>query len=134
VNFVLDTNAVSETVKPRPNPEFITWRNTQDPASLFITTITLAEVWQGFYSLAPQHPDYDRVKLFSRELAREYRVLNFDARAAAVWGEMTAGRAGPFPARDSFIAAIVRSRGYRVVTRDAGPFERMGCNVINPWK
>jgi len=48
-------------------------------------------------------------------------------------GEITAKPTGPLPLRDSFIAAIVRSRGYRIVTRDAMPFERMGCTVVNPW-
>jgi len=47
---------------------------------------------------------------------------------------MTAQASGPLPLRDSFIAAIVRSRGYRIGTRDAAPFERMGCKVVNPWK
>jgi hypothetical protein len=134
VNFVLDTNAVSETEKPRPNPGLIAWHDAQDPACLFITTVTLAEVWHGFHSLEPNHPDYDRIKRFASELPRKYRVLNFDTRAAAVWGEVMASAIGPLPLRDSLIAAIVRSRGYRVVTRDTTPFERMGCKVVDPWK
>ena len=134
MNFVLDTNAVSETRKPRPNSGFVTWLATQDAAHLFITTITLAEVWNGFHSLEPAHPDYDGIKVFASELPRRFRVLNFDTRAAALWGEMTARAAGPLPLRDSFIAAIVRSRGYRIVTRDVLPFERMDCKVIDPWK
>jgi predicted nucleic acid-binding protein len=134
VNFVLDTNAVSETVKPRPDPGFVSWHGAQDPAHLFITTITLAEVWNGFHNLQPEHPDYDRIKTFASNLPRKFRVLNFDSRAAAIWGEMTAHAGGPLPLRDSFIAAIVRSRGYRIVTRDATPFERMGCKVVDPWK
>ena len=47
---------------------------------------------------------------------------------------MNAHATGPLPLRDSFIAAIVRARGYRIVTRDTAPFERMGCKVFNPWK
>ena len=134
MNFVLDTNAISETEKPRPNPGFIAWHDAQDPAHLFITTITLAEVWNGFHSLQPEHPDYNRIKIFASELPRKYRVLNFDSRAAAIWGELTAHATGPLPLRDSFIAAIVRSRGYRIVTRDTKPFERVGCKVVDPWK
>ena len=134
MNFVLDTNAVSETEKPRPNPGLIAWRDAQDPAHLFITTVTLAEVWYGFHTLAPSHPDYERIKLFASNLPRKYRVLNFDSRAAAIWGELTAQASGPLPLRDSFIAAITRSRGYRIVPRDTAPFERMGCKVSNPWK
>jgi len=44
VNFVLDTNAMSETEKPRPNAGLIAWHDAQDPAHLFVTTVTLAEV------------------------------------------------------------------------------------------
>ena len=134
MNFVLDTNAISETEKPRPNPGFIAWHDAQDPAHLFITTITLAEVWNGFHSLPPTHPDYESIKRFASDLPRKYRVLNFDSRAAAIWGEPTAHATGPLPLRDSFIAAIVRSRGYRIVSRDTKPFERMGCKVVDPWK
>jgi len=134
VNFVLDTNAISETRKPRPNPGMLDWLYAQDPAHLFITTITLAEVWHGFHRLEPKHPDYDSIKRFASDLPRKYRVLNFDTRAAAIWGELTSYASGPLPLRDSLIAAIVRSRGYRIVTRDAAPFQRMGCKVLNPWK
>ena len=134
MNFVLDTNAASETEKPRPNPGFMAWHDAQDPAHLFITTVTLAEVWHGFHCLPPNHPDYNSIKRFATDLPRKYRVLNFDTRAAAIWGELTARANGPLPLRDSLIAAIVCSRGHRIVTRDTAPFERLGCKVLNPWK
>ena len=134
MNFVLDTNVVSETRKPRPNTGLLDWLGAQDSAHLFITTITLAEVWHGFHGLEPTHSDYSSIKQFATELPRKYRVLNFDARSAAIWGELTACAAGPLPLRDSFIAAIVRSRGYRMVTRDTSPFLRMGCKLVNPWQ
>ncbi len=133
MNFVLDTNAVSEMRKPRPNAGLMEWEEARDPAQLFITTITLAEVWQGFHGLPTNHTDYASIKAFANDLPRRYRVLNFDARAAAIWGRLTAEVARPLPLRDSFIAAIARSRGFSVVTRDAEPFERAGCKVINPW-
>ena len=133
VNFVLDTNAVSETRKPRLNSGLFEWRYAQEPAHLFITTVTLAEVWHGFHSLDVSHPDYFSIKKFASELPRKYRMLSFDRRAAATWGEMAAFAKGPLPLRDSFIGAIARSRGYRIVTRDAAPSERMGCKVLAPW-
>jgi predicted nucleic acid-binding protein len=134
VKFVLDTNAVSEMAKPKPNQGLVEWHLTQDPADLFITTVTLAEVWEGFHSLDPSHREYDRVKQFASGLDKLYRVLNFDRRAAAVWGEIVSKANGLLPLRDSFIAAIVCSRGHRIVTRDEAPFQRMGCKVINPWQ
>jgi len=133
VRFVLDTNAVSELRKSRPNPNFFAWAVSQDPAHLFITTISLAEVWQGFHGLRPEHSDYESIKRFANNLPRTYLVLNFDQRAAAIWGELTAKASGPLPLRDSFIGAVALSRSYRVVTRDVAPFERMGCKVISPW-
>ena len=117
MNFVLDTNAVSETEKPRPNPGFITWFDAQDPARLFITTISVGEVWNGFHRLEPNHRDYQRVKIIATNQPRKYRVLNFDLRAAAIWGELTGTASAPLPLRDSFIGAIARSRGCQVVTR-----------------
>jgi predicted nucleic acid-binding protein len=134
VNFVLDTNAVSETEKRRPDPGFISWHDAQDPSHLFITTITLGEVWNGFYRLEPNHRDYNRIKIIALDLPRRYRVLNFDQRAASIWGELTADASARLPVRDSFIGAVARSRGYQVVTRDVAPFERMGCKVLNPWR
>jgi predicted nucleic acid-binding protein len=134
VNFVLDTNAVGETRKPRPNPGLMAWRNAQELAHLFITTVTMGEAWLGFRRLPPSHADYGSIKQFIANLPRTYRVLNFDLRAAAIWGELTAKASGPLPLRDSFIGAIARSRGFQIVTRDVAPFERMGCKVLNPWQ
>jgi predicted nucleic acid-binding protein len=90
-------------------------------------------VWHGFHCLETSHRDYDRIKKFASELPRKFRVLNFDTRAAAIWGELAGHSNGPLPLRDSFIAAIVRSRGYRIVTRDTAPFKRMGRKVVDPW-
>jgi predicted nucleic acid-binding protein len=106
----------------------------QDAAHLFITTITLAEAWHGFYRLSSDHPDYQSIQPFTTELSGKYRVLKFDARSAAIWGQLTAKSNGPLPLRDSLIGAVVLSRGYRIVTRDVAPFERMGCKVLNPWR
>jgi len=110
------------------------WRDAQERARLFITTITLGEAWLGLHRLPKNHPDYESIKQYIANLPMTCRVLNFDLRAAAIWGELTAKANGPLPLRDSFIGAIARSRGYRVVTRDVAPFERMGCKVLNPWR
>ena len=133
MNFVLDTNAVSEMKKSRPNPGLLDWMHAQEFARLFITTISLGEIWHGLHCLPLEHTDNENIKQFANSLPRTYRVLNFDLRAAALWGELTARGSGVLPLRDSFIGAIASSRGYRIVTRGVGPFERMGCKVLNPW-
>jgi len=116
-----------------PNPGLMAWRDAQERAHLFITTITMGEAWLGLHCLPLNHPDYEGIKRYIINLPMTYRVLNFDLRAAAIWGELTA-RANALPLRDSFIGAIARSRGCQVVTRDVAPFERMGCKVLNPWQ
>jgi predicted nucleic acid-binding protein len=85
VNFVLDTNAVSETRNTGPNSEFMAWLEAPEPAHLFITTITLGEAWLSLHRLPPNHSDYESIKRFITNLPRTYRVLNFDLRAAAIW-------------------------------------------------
>lgn len=134
MNFLLDTNAVSETRKSRPNSEFMIWLEAQEPASLFLTTVTIGEAWLGLYRLPANHADYASIKRFIHNLPATYRILKFDLRAAAVWGELTAKASGLLPLRDSFIGAIALSRGYWVVTRDVAPFQRMGCKVLSPWR
>jgi hypothetical protein len=134
VNFVLDTNAVSETRKSIPSPGLMAWLEAQEPAHLFITTITMGEAWLGLHRLPTNHPDYEGIKRYITNLPMTYRVLKFDLRAAAMSGELTAKAGAPLPLRDSFIGAIARSRGYQVVTRDVAPFQRMGCKVLNPWQ
>ena len=71
----------------------IAWHHAQDLAHLFIITVTLDEVRNGFHNLQPEHPEYDRVKILASELPRKYRVPYFDPRAAAIWGEMAAAAA-----------------------------------------
>lgn len=133
MNFVLDTNVVSELRKPRPDSSVASRLAAQEVAHTFITRITLAEVWQGFHALHLTHPDYSKIRKFVTDLPQQYRILNFDSRAAAIWGKITAKTQDPLPLRDSLIAAIALSRGYRVATRATGPFQRAGCKLINPW-
>lgn len=70
----------------------------------------------------PEHPDYESIKRFVTDLPRKYRVLNFDARAATIWGGMTAPVNGLLLLCNSFIAAIVRSQGSRVIAHASRHF------------
>lgn len=89
---------------------------------MFVTTITMGEVWQGFHRLHPSHPDYARIKTFANDLARRYRVLNLDARAAAMWGRMTAEAAQPLPCA---IRSLPPSPGHGVSPSSRGMSGRL---------
>ena len=84
MNFVLDTNAVSETRKRQPNAGVLQWLSIQERATLFVTTVTLAEAWHGLHRLPPEAPDYQSVKRFVSGLPEQYRILNFDRQSAQI--------------------------------------------------
>ena len=136
--IVLDTNVVSEAVRPRPDEVVGAWLAARPSSSLFITTITAAELLYGLELL----PDgrrraalTDAVRSILREGFRG-RVLPFDEAAATAYATVAATRRGigrPLSALDAQIAAIARSRGAGVATRNVADFDECGIEVIDPW-
>jgi predicted nucleic acid-binding protein len=136
--IVLDTNVVSEAMKPEPDPAVRAWLNEQSAETLYLSSVTLAELLFGIAAL----PDGKRKDMLSEamdglmQLFKE-RVLPFDTNAARMYADLavtarTAGRGFPVP--DGYIAAIAASQGYQVASRDTAPFEAAHVDVINPWK
>lgn len=136
--FLLDTNVISETVRPRPEPRVLGWMRDQAPRDLFLSAVTLGELVRGTVKL----PDPSRSQRYRHwirhDLARQFdgRVLAFDEPAAIRWGEiMGAGdRSGePRPALDAQIAAIAGQYGLTLATRNIKDFQGMGVPLLNPW-
>ena len=136
--FVLDTNVVSELMRERPNPEVLGWMDNQLTINLFVTSVTEAEIRTGIAIL----PEGERKRGLATAAERLFsvffseRILPFDSDAAQAYAMLaaerrTAGR--PISQSDCQIAAIARSRGAAVVTRDTGGFEGLGLDVIDPW-
>jgi hypothetical protein len=135
--IVLDTNVVSETMRPRPDPAVMTWLAAQAIQTLCLTTLTMAELLAGV-EVMPLGKRRQRVAAALDALLAVYdgRILPFDPDAARHYGRLAAAmkRAGHgFPIPDGFIAAIAASHGYAVASRDASPFESAGLDVIDPW-
>jgi predicted nucleic acid-binding protein len=136
--IVLDTNVVSEAMRPEPDAKVLAWLNEQAAETLYISSVTLAELLFGIATLR----DGKRKTLLARKLDGvmglfENRVLPFDTQAARQYAELAAiarnSRRG-FPTPDGYIAAIAASRGFLVASRDTAPFEAAGMTVINPWE
>lgn len=136
--IIVDTNVVSEVMRPQPSPAVLEWLNTQDSNLLFITTITLAEIGYGLRVL----PDGLRRKQlqarFERFIAQafEERVLDFTAPAAHAYAEIMAhrkeiGRTMSLP--DGQIAGIALAHRFGVATRNTKDFEDCGIELINPF-
>lgn len=135
--IVLDTNVISEAMKPEPHEAVRAWLNDQAAETLYLSSVTLAELLFGIAAL----PAGKRRDMLAQTLDGllglfRARVLPFDIDAARHYAELavTAKNAGRgFPTADGYIAAIAASRGFIVATRDVAPYEAAGVPVINPW-
>ena len=137
MNFLLDTNAVSEWVKPRPNPGLIRWMESADEDRLFLSVITLAELDYGVERM-PAGLRRSRVERWLRlELLPRFerRFLPVSEEIALVWGRIvalneSAGR--PIGIMEAFLAATAQAHGLTLVTRNVSHF-RLLKSVLSPW-
>lgn len=136
--ILLDTNVVSEPIKPHPDPRVLDWLDAQAIETLYLSTVSLCELRLGIESL----PAGRRRTALARALGRQIedlfaeRVVPFDVPAAEAYAQIVArlrreGRA--ISIFDAQIAAIAAARGLAMATRDEAPFRAAGLVVINPW-
>ena len=135
---VLDTNVVSELMRAEPHADVLVWLDERPTRELFVTAVTEAEVRSGIAFL----PDGRRRRGIAEAADRAFgglfvgRVLPFDSAAARAYAEIAAAcrAAGrPVSQADGQIAAIARSRGMAVATRNVRDFADMGIVLIDPW-
>jgi hypothetical protein len=136
--IVLDTNVLSEALKPLPSVTVLHWLGAQEPASVFTTTITQAEILYGIETLPPGKRRVRLLAAVEKMFAAEFagRILPFDEDAARAFAGIVAARdsAGrPISQFDAMIAAIARSHRAAVATRNIADFQHCGINVVNPW-
>jgi predicted nucleic acid-binding protein len=136
--IVLDTNVLSEVLRPSPDTSVLDWFAKQPRASLFTTTVTRGEILYGIRLLSDgkrRRGLWDAaVKIFSDDLAGQ--VLSFDNDAADMYAEIAASRRSvgkPISQFDAMIFAMARSRGASLATRNVKDFDDCGVEVVNPW-
>jgi predicted nucleic acid-binding protein len=137
--ILLDTNVVSELMKPAPSPEVEAWLGAQPSAGLFISAVTEAELRFGL-ALLPEGARRDPLaKALEAMLAEDFaqRILPFDSAAASAYARIAADRrkAGwPIAQFDAQIASIAYSRNATLATRNTDDFEGCGVQLVNPWR
>jgi toxin FitB len=136
--IVLDTNVVSEPLKPVSEPAVLAWLDQQNIETLFLTAISLAELRYGIAALPSGRRKEGLGEALENRIITLFgsRVLPFDSAAANAYAVIrvrakAAGKA--IGAADGYIAATAAAHGFTVATRDTGPFEAAGVHVINPW-
>lgn len=135
--IVLDTNVVSEAMKPEPDAAVRDWLDEQAAETLYISSVTVAELLFGIGAL----PEGRRKQKLAATLDGmlplfEGKILAFDSNAARHYADLAvaARKAGRgFPTPDGYIAAIATAHGFAVATRDASAFDAAGVPVIDPW-
>jgi len=136
--ILLDTNVVSEPLRPAPQPQVLDWFDGQALETLYLSAFTVAELRAGV-ALMPtgkkrtalhEHLEKQILPLFAQ------RILPFDSTCTQACGALIAKtRAAGFSisTADACIAATAAAHGFRVATRDVRPFQAAGITVINPW-
>jgi predicted nucleic acid-binding protein len=136
--IILDTNVVSEPLRPAPQPAVVSWLDAQPIETLFLTAIGLAEVRFGIALLPGGRRSHQLHERFEGEVLPQFadRVVPFDADASAAYASLRARarrRGAAINDLDALIAGIAASRGFTVATRDTAPFSAVDVPVLNPF-
>jgi toxin FitB len=137
--IVLDTNVLSEVMRPAPSPRVLEWFKQQLASELFLTSITVAEIYYGIERL-PRSKRRESLLtaasgLFDEDFAD--RILPFDTDAAAAFGRISAQRRAlgrPISTFDAQIAAIAQLHGAILATHNLPDFEHCDLRLIDPWQ
>lgn len=135
--ILLDTNVISEAMKPAPDTAVRAWLDEQAAETLHLSSVTIAELTFGI-GVLPEGRRKDRLTAALDGVMALFgdRILPFDTRAARRYGDLAvraraAGRG--FPTPDGYIAAIAAAHDFAVASRNAAAFEAAGLAVIDPW-
>ena len=137
--ILLDTNVVSEPLRPAPDARVIAWIDAQPLETLFLSAISVAELRAGVTLLTAGKRRTGLQESLEKRVLPLFagRVLPFDLACTQAYAVLmakarTTGLA--IATADGYIAAIAAANGFAVATRDTGPFEAAGAAVINPWQ
>ncbi|TYT76064.1 type II toxin-antitoxin system VapC family toxin [Desulfobotulus mexicanus] len=138
MNYLLDTCVISELIKKHPDSKVVQWISSVEEIQLFISVLTIGELYRGIEKLPEGKKRNDLHWWVSFDLKKrfQHKIINFDLKTAAIWGKIQAKaeRSGQkLPVMDSLIAATGISHDLVVVTRNIKDMENSGVELLNPW-
>jgi len=136
VSYLLDTNVLSELVRPKPSPAVLAWFEDTPDDSLYISVLTIGEIRKGVESVASVVRK-ETLRIWLEHTLPDWfqeRVLSIDEPVAERWGRLLAEANRPVPAIDSLLAATALHYDLRMVTRNVQDFTFPELEVINPWE
>ena len=131
--FLLDTVTVAELDRAHPNPGVVAWFSSVEWADVYLSVITVAELWQGISRL-PAGAKRRSLEASFALLPQRFleRIIPIDFHIAVRYGEIQSG-AGPLPVLDTLIGATALVKRLTVVTRNTPDISRTGAAVHDPW-
>jgi len=137
--FLLDTNIISELVKPRPEPNVTEWIELTDESLLHLSVLTFGEIRRAVAALPQSRRRATLEAWLDKDLRTRFedRILAIDQEVADRWGLLTAvARTSGIvlPVMDGLLAATALEHNLTLVTRDTGQIPSMGVAVFNPWQ
>ena len=136
--IVLDTNVVSELMRPASDSNVLNWLNTQVAEELWLNSVVVSKLLFGIARLPSGARKRQLADTFAAMLGEDFagRVLPFDLEAAVVYAELASGgeaKGRPVEMADAQIAAICLAQGAKLATRNLKHFEGLGLVLVNPW-
>jgi predicted nucleic acid-binding protein len=136
-SYLLDTNLLSETRKPKADPGVIAFLQAADPSSVFISVLTLGELRKGIAAKKIKDPNPDAASRLTAwveglEVSFADRILAIDAATARLWGDWSGQR--PRPVVDTLLAATAVLHDLTLVTRNLRDLRGIPVKLLDPWK
>ncbi len=135
LQYLLDTNVLTETRKKQADPRVVEFLSAAEPSALYISVLTLGELRKGVALKKRSDPD-SAAKLAAWVDGLEYsfvdRILGIDAAAATVWGELSAQRSRPVI--DTLLAATAAAHALTLVTRNTSDVQDIVVKLLDPWQ
>ena len=137
--FLLDTNIISELIKPKPEANVTKWVENTDESLLYLSVLTLGEIRRGIAALPQSRRRATLEAWLDKDLRARFegRFLVIDQEVADRWGLLTAAARSSgivLPVIDGLLAATALEHNLTLVTRDTGQIPTMGVAVFNPWE
>lgn len=135
MSYLVDTNVISELIKPAPHPAVLSWAKTVPESSLYLSVLTLGEIQKGIAKLSDPVKQQRLYLWLEQDLPTWFRdrILSIDREVAICWGNLQANSGRSLPAIDSLLAATAITHRLKLVTRNTSDFIYPQFELINPW-
>ena len=136
MSYLLDTNVISELVRPKPDKNVLKWFVHMPDDALYLSVLTLGEIRKGVERLSDSSRR-EKLRLWLEHDLRNWfgsRILPIGPEVADRWGRLLADTGRPVSSIDSLLAATALHHELRLVSRSVRDFDYPGVEVINPWE